>query len=74
VVATGNTGAGMSFYDNGVWFAASEGSPSPKTHTATWIPATPGTHTILVTQNEDAKTIDLTVGTGINAGSSCLVI
>ncbi|MFD0365478.1 hypothetical protein ACFQZZ_28920 [Nocardia sp. GCM10030253] len=74
VVANGNTGAGMDFYDNGVWFAATEGSPSPKTHVATWIPATAGTHTILVTQNGDAKTVVHTVGTGINAGSSCLVI
>ncbi|WP_156910451.1 hypothetical protein [Nocardia mangyaensis] len=74
VAATANSGAGMDFYDNGVWFAATEGSSSPKTHTARWVPATPGTHTLLITQNGDAKTIVLTVGTGINAGSSCLVI
>ncbi|WP_282776855.1 MULTISPECIES: hypothetical protein [unclassified Nocardia] len=74
VVATGDTGAGMDFYDNGVWFAATPAAPEPKTHVATWIPATPGTHTIRVTQNGAAKDIVLTVGTGINAGSSCLVI
>ncbi|MFE7796654.1 hypothetical protein [Nocardia sp. NPDC057440] len=74
VVANGATGVGMNFYDNGVLFAATEGSPTPKTHVARWAPATAGTHTILVDQNGDAKTVVLTVGTGINAGSSCLVI
>jgi len=74
VVANGSTGAGMEFYDNGVLFAATQGSPTPKTHVARWAPATAGTHTILVDQNGDAKTVVLTVGTGINAGSSCLVI
>lgn len=74
VVANGATGVGMEFYDNGVLFAATEGSPTPKTHVARWAPATAGTHTILVNQNGDAKTVVLTVGTGINAGSSCLVI
>ncbi|MFI9505600.1 hypothetical protein [Nocardia sp. NPDC052566] len=74
VVATGATGAGMNFYDNGALFAATQASSAPKTHTARWTPATPGTHTILVTQNDDSKTIVLTVGTGINAGSSCLVL
>ncbi|WP_107654872.1 hypothetical protein [Nocardia suismassiliense] len=74
VVATGNSSAGMNFYDNGVWFAATEGSPNPKTHVANWTPQTTGAHTILVTQHGDSKTIPLHVGTGINGGSSCLVI
>ncbi|MGV9414365.1 hypothetical protein ACWDOP_31065 [Nocardia sp. NPDC003693] len=74
VVATGNTGAGMEFFDNGVRFAATEGSDAPKTHVANWIPATVGTHAIEVTQGGESKVIMLTVGTGINGGSSCLVI
>ncbi|GAB4585686.1 hypothetical protein [Nocardia sp. IFM 10818] len=74
VVANSSSGAGMNFYDNGVWFGATQGSSSPKTHVAPWTPATTGTHAILITQDGDSKTIMLTVGTGINAGSSCLVI
>lgn len=74
VVANSTSGAGMNFYDNDVWFGATQGSPSPKTHVAKWTPATTGTHTIRITQNDDVKTIVLTVGTGINGGSSCLVI
>lgn len=74
VVANSTSTLGMNFYDNGVWFAATQASSSPKTHTGAWTPATTGTHTIRVTQGEDAKDIVLTVGTGINGGSSCLVI
>ncbi|MEV6274322.1 hypothetical protein [Nocardia sp. NPDC051832] len=74
VVANSNSTARIDVTDNGVWIGASEGSPSPKTHTIKWTPATPGTHTLLVTQGQDSKTIVLTVGTGINGGSSCLVI
>ncbi|MEU0539198.1 hypothetical protein [Nocardia sp. NPDC005978] len=74
VIANGATGAGMDFYDNGVLFAATQGASEPKTHVVNWTPATTGTHAIQVTQNGDSKTIMLTVGTGINGGSSCLVI
>ncbi|MGF6888195.1 hypothetical protein ABIA39_006714 [Nocardia sp. GAS34] len=74
VVANGSTGSGMNFYDNGVRFATTEGSPTPKTHVAYWTPTTTGTHTILITQGRDTRTVVLTVGNGINAGSSCLVI
>lgn len=74
VVANSSSALGMDFYDNGVWFAASEGSQTPKTHHGAWTPATTGTHVIVVTQGEDSKTIPVTVGTGINGGSSCLVL
>jgi hypothetical protein len=78
VLTTGGSGARQDFYDNGVWFGTTEGiptpGPNPKTHGAKWTPATTGTHTILITENQDSKTIVLTVGTGINGGSSCLVI
>ncbi|GAB2653202.1 hypothetical protein [Nocardia goodfellowii] len=74
VIANSNNTARVDVSDNGVWIGASEGSPSPKTHTIKWTPATTGTHTLLVTQGADSKTIVLNVGTGINGGSSCLVI
>ncbi|MEC3916017.1 hypothetical protein [Nocardia sp. CDC160] len=74
VIANSSSGAGMNFFDNGVWFARTDDSPTPKTHVASWTPTTVGTHTILVTQNDDSKTIVLAVGTGINGGSSCLVL
>ncbi|MEV0250223.1 hypothetical protein AB0H76_26745 [Nocardia sp. NPDC050712] len=74
VVANSGAPGNIDFYDNGVLFSTSPGSPTPKTHTARWTPATTGTHTLLVTQDGDSKTIVLTVGTGINGGSSCLVI
>ncbi|MFF2550885.1 hypothetical protein ACFVUS_07775 [Nocardia sp. NPDC058058] len=74
VTANSASTAGMDFYDNGAWFAATQGSPTPKTHVANWTPATPGTHILQIVQNGDTKTIPLTVGTGINGGSSCLVI
>ena len=74
VVANSNNTARLDVSDNGVWIGASEGSTGPKTHTVKWTPATTGTHTLLVTQGEDSKTIVLTVGTGINGGSSCLVV
>ncbi|GAB2508649.1 hypothetical protein [Nocardia heshunensis] len=74
VIANGTGPSGMTFYDNGTQFATTEGSPTPKTQTANWTPTTPGPHTLLITQADTTKTIALTVGTGINAGSSCLVI
>ncbi|MGW0248266.1 hypothetical protein ACWDYH_16710 [Nocardia goodfellowii] len=74
VIANSNNTARVDVSDNGVWIGASEGSPTPKTHTIKWTPATTGTHTLLVTQGADSKTIVLNVGTGINGGSSCLVI
>ncbi|MFE3192449.1 hypothetical protein ACFXHA_25795 [Nocardia sp. NPDC059240] len=74
VVANGTGPSGMTFSDNGIQFATTEGSPTPKTQTANWTPTTPGTHTILITQADTTKTIVLTVGTGVNAGSSCLVL
>ncbi|MEV0294797.1 hypothetical protein [Nocardia sp. NPDC050710] len=74
VLANSKSPAGMKFYDNGVLFGSTPDGPDVKTHSADWTPQTPGTHTIQVVQAPDAKTIVLTVGTGINAGSSCLVI
>ncbi|WP_194817024.1 hypothetical protein [Nocardia sp. XZ_19_385] len=74
VIANSNSTARLDVADNGVLIGSSEGSSSPKTHNVKWTPATPGTHTLLVTQGADSKNIVLTVGTGINGGSSCLVI
>ncbi|WP_330184662.1 hypothetical protein OHB26_14340 [Nocardia sp. NBC_01503] len=74
VVANSTSWSGMNFFDNGVQFAATPDVSAPTTRTASWTPRTTGTHTLVVTQGEDSKTIVLTVGTGINGGSSCFVI
>ncbi|RJO77603.1 hypothetical protein D5S18_07630 [Nocardia panacis] len=74
VLGNSSSHSGMNFYDNGVLFAATPGSPTPKTHSANWTPSTTGTHTILITQDDDSKTMVLNVGNGINGGSSCLVL
>ncbi|AYF72856.1 hypothetical protein D7D52_02095 [Nocardia yunnanensis] len=72
VVAYGTELDAMSFYDNGLRFAVTPGGQS--TQVARWTPTTVGTHEIKITQSFDSKSIMLTVGTGLNAGSVCQAI
>ncbi|MFG1792321.1 hypothetical protein [Nocardia sp. NPDC049149] len=72
-IANTNNGDHVAFYDNGVWFAGANRVPD-KSFSATWIPATPGQHTILTTNGSESATVTLDVRPGINLGSSCAVI
>ncbi|WP_405166705.1 hypothetical protein OG203_17365 [Nocardia sp. NBC_01499] len=72
VVANGTDPEAMSFYDNGLRFAVTPGGQT--TQVARWTPTTVGTHEIRITQSNDYKSVMVTVGTGINAGSVCQAI
>ncbi|WP_069167893.1 hypothetical protein [Nocardia altamirensis] len=72
-IANTKIGDHVDFYDNGVWFAGVDRLPE-RSFAATWIPATPGSHTLSATNGSETATLTVQVGTGINLGSSCLVI
>ncbi|WP_330229056.1 hypothetical protein OHA40_23565 [Nocardia sp. NBC_00508] len=62
------------FYDNGVPFGVV--SPSGGVALITWVPATPGRHTVSAVQEPDAPfvaSIDLEVGNGVHLGYACAV-
>ncbi|MEU7214341.1 hypothetical protein [Nocardia iowensis] len=62
------------FYDNGVAFAVAR--PSGGVALVTWVPTTPGPHTISAVQAPDdtiVASLDLRVGTGMHLGYSCIV-
>ncbi|WP_454195762.1 hypothetical protein [Nocardia sp. Marseille-Q1738] len=62
------------FYDNGVPFGVVR--PSGGVALLTWVPATPGPHTVSAVQEPDASlvaSIDVTVGNGVHLGYACAV-
>ncbi|MEV0293773.1 hypothetical protein [Nocardia sp. NPDC050710] len=63
------------FYDNGIPLATV--APSGGVALATWVPATPGKHTISAGQAPDGHptaSVDIRVGSGVHLGYSCLVL
>ncbi|RDI67906.1 hypothetical protein DFR76_102307 [Nocardia pseudobrasiliensis] len=78
LTAATNTGAKVSFYDftEAATFAPSNYVDSVNgVATVRWTPTRPGAHRIVAYQTSaGGPEITLQVGTGINAGSACLVL
>ena len=78
ITATVNDNAApVYFYDNNLPIGTGPASVSGAAATVTWTPTTPGSHVLVAYQFVNPpfdKTTQVTVGNGINLGSSCVVL